>query len=134
MNIFLDVSTLQLDQAISRVGRMARFQPGPLMQIVASTVERQTMQHFEAGAGPSGAWAPTQRGGQILVDTGRLAGSIHGTAFGNIAKVGTNVFYGKFHQFGTRKMVAREFLGLTGGDRSELEEVIAEYVVGAMGI
>ena len=106
-DIFLDASVLGIDRAIGKLRRLERFRPHPLMQIVASTVKEQTVRHFENQAGEDGKWtglAPStraRRGGtaQILVDTGRLMGSIHETAFGAVAKVGTNVHYGKYHQY-----------------------------------
>jgi len=48
--------------------------------------------------------------GKILRDTGRLANSIVGSIDGARAMVGTNAKYGAFHQYGTRKMVSRQFL------------------------
>lgn len=48
--------------------------------------------------------------GKILRDTGRLANSIAGSIDGARVIVGTNVKYGAFHQYGTQKMVSRQFL------------------------
>lgn len=67
--------------------------------------------------------------GKILRDTGRLANSITGTVDGASARVGTNVVYGRYHQEGTARMVARPFLftasrGLSADAAAEVGDVI----------
>lgn len=102
-----------------------------LLEVVGETLEAQTKQHFQEQGGPEGAWPPTKRGGQILVKTGLLRGSIEHAAIGPLEiAVGTNVAYGKFHQFGTRKMPRRAFLGLTTDDKVEISNVIETYIRG----
>lgn len=57
--------------------------------------------HFLAGTDPYGApWQPTIRGGQVLVDTGRLRRSIDFQASADGLAVGTNTLYARVHQFG----------------------------------
>jgi phage gpG-like protein len=41
-------------------------------------------------------------------------------------EVGTNVHYGKYHQEGTKKMVARPFATFPSDTRSKIRKVIAE--------
>ena len=61
------------------------------------------------GASPSDPGQPPHK------DTGRLRGSISHEVDGEIlvARIGTNVVYGKFLELGTRKMAARSFLQAT---------------------
>jgi phage gpG-like protein len=60
-------------------------------------------------------------------------GSISSKVSGSTAEVGTNVFYGKFHQYGTRKMVARPFLGMNATDVAELRIVAERFIMMATG-
>lgn len=105
-----------------------------LLTLLGLTIEEQTINHFTEQGGPEGPWPPTKRGGTILVKTGTLKGSI-GIAVGSMqVSIGTNVFYGKYHQTGTEnddgseRMPRRAFLGLTGEDRNELQQVLESYV------
>jgi HK97 gp10 family phage protein len=45
-----------------------------------------------------------------FVQTGRLRGSVAHEVVGLIGRVGTNVIYGRFLEFGTRRMAARPWL------------------------
>jgi phage virion morphogenesis protein len=126
-----------LEAATLRVSRLAQFEPDRLLTVLGNLVRSQTLRHFEREAGPAGKWAGLRsatvrqkRGGQgqILSDTGRLRGSISAVIGGGDVEIGTNVFYGKFHQRGTRKMVARPFLGLTDDDRDEVERTVNRFM------
>ena len=126
-----------LESATLRVARLAQFDPDQLLTVLGNLVRSQTLRHFEQETGPAGKWAGLRpatvrqkRGGQgqILSDTGRLRGSISAVIGGGAVEVGTNVFYGKFHQRGTRKMVARPFLGLTSDDRDEVERTVNRFL------
>jgi phage virion morphogenesis protein len=125
------------ERAELRISRLAEFEPDRLLTLLGNQLRSQTLRHFEREAGPAGKWVDMRpasvarkRGGQgqILSDTGRLRGSISAVIGAHEAEVGTNVFYGKFHQHGTRKMVARPFLGLTDGDRDELERTVDAFM------
>ncbi len=54
--------------------------------------------------------------GKPLLDTGRLRNSISHVATSNYLDVGTNVSYGKKHQEGEKKIIARPYLGLSYKD------------------
>ena len=118
-----------------RVSRFAAFQPDPLLAILGNLLRSQTLRHFDQESGPAGKWADLQpstiarkSGRQILVDTGRLHSSIAMVVGKNEVEVGTNVSYGKFHQHGTRKMVARPFVGLNDVDRDEIERTVDAFM------
>lgn len=83
---------------------------------------------FERQAAPGGAgWAPTQRGGRILQDTGRLKGSFKvASVSARGFTVSSSVSYGVYHQSGTRYMPARKMVPdgeLPGDWMDELEHV-----------
>jgi phage gpG-like protein len=124
----LVIRTAGFERVIAVTDRLANPNWTELLQLIGLTIEEQTVNHFQEQGGPEGPWPPTQRGGQILVLTGRLRGSItHQVMPPDKVEIGTNVFYGKFHQFGTRNLVRRAFLGLTEADKSELSSVIESY-------
>lgn len=65
---------------------------------------------FAKEQAPSGrSWAPLKvRAGRILQDTGRLRSSFHRKAISSVSvTIGPGVTYARFHQDGTRRMVAR---------------------------
>lgn len=126
--MIVEVSVKGLDKAVARISLLANPDRSMLMRMLGIKLEQQTVRHFQIGAGPDGPWAPTQRGGQILVNTGRLMGSIQNVVHSDSVSVGTNVHYGRYHQEGTRRMPARAFLGLSQSDMDEVKQVIVEYL------
>ncbi len=105
-----------------------------LMEILGTLVEGQTKRRIASEkTSPDGnAWPPLKaRSGSILVDTGRLLGSISHTSTSNEAIVGTNVFYGPFHQYGTRKMPARPFMGVSAPNMDEIRRAVDAWVQGS---
>jgi phage virion morphogenesis protein len=122
--------------------RLGHLQTSSLMSAVGGLVEEQTKRRIASEkTSPDGAaWAPlkpatvAKKGSaNILVDTGRLLGSISHISGATFAVVGTNVYYAKFHQSGTRKMMARAFVGLSTDNRSELERVIHGFIARQIG-
>lgn len=109
-----------------------------LLRAVGGVAERQTKQRFDSKVSPDGAaWAPWsgsyagskgQRGRGLLVRTGRLRGSIANFVTGSAVHVGSSVFYGRFHQFGTSKMVARPWLGASAANLNEIEKTLVSFM------
>lgn len=127
--VALSIEIHGMDVALARIGRLANIPYNTLLRQIGLTVEEQTVNHFQQQAGPDGAWAPTKRGGQILVDTGTLRGSINHAVHGSDSvEIGTRVYYGKYHQFGTKRTPARAFLGLTESDRDEVKELCVNFI------
>lgn len=105
----------------------------PLMDEIGGALETSTRVRFEAGDGPDGRpWAPVQRGGQPLVDTGRLLASITSNADRTSVEVGSNLIYAATHQFGRDAIPPRPFLGLSVDDGREVEAIVEDWLRGAM--
>lgn len=117
----------------------------PLMQAIGSVLEGSTRQRFVDKQSPNGvAWAVLMpstvkaKNGRsnILVDSGDLIRSITFHASNDSVMIGTDRPYGKYHQTGTKKangntkMVARPFLGLSEDDKSEIGDLINDFLAG----
>ena len=121
----------------------------PLTHDISEILYSETIESFSRESSPFGeAWKKSQRvlkhGGRTLYDDHtannkrrhptHLQDSIYTKSDRNSAKVGTNREYGKFHQLGTSKMVAREFLPIRDGKiprelSAEIMSVAREYIL-----
>lgn len=73
------------------------------------------------------------RGGGTLFDTGTLFHSIQAFASGpDWREIGTDVHYGKYHQYGTEHLPVREFLGVSAEDALIVERSILRRVEEAL--
>lgn len=115
---------------------------GDLMETLGTLVENQTKRRIAVEKrSPDGAAWPTlsastvsQKGtDNILVDTGRLLGSISHVASAFEAIVGTSVFYAGFLQDGTRKMPARTFMGISAENMAEIGNAVEAWVRARFG-
>lgn len=127
MGINVRGDTSELRKLIAALNR-----PEKALQLVARAMAEEaielTREGFSKESDPDGkGWAPTQRGGRILQDTGRLRNSfrvmrVNARGF----QIGTTVEYSGYHQSGTRRMPARKQLPDAGKIprtwRSRLEE------------
>lgn len=106
----------------------------PLTQ-AAVYMEASTKQRFIQQISPDGQpWEPLaastlryKQSGTILRETSRLFNSIGYDVRGSEARVFTNVEYARYHQFGTRKMSARPFLGFSDRDVREINGIFERY-------
>lgn len=114
------------------------------LETVSFYLASQARRNFDEGHAPDGTpWAPllhpsAKRGGasaKPLRDTGLLMASLTGKGSGHVERItdtaiewGTNVNYGTFHQFGTSRMVARPFLGVTPKMEETISRIILEWV------
>lgn len=133
----------------------------PLMDLLGAHLTQTTRERFEDGKGPDGTpWPPSARataqGGQTLVDSARLLGSIGHEAGRAYVEVGTNVIYAAIHQRGgtirarsggklkfriggafvavdSVTMPARPFLGVSAEDVAEIRLIVNDYLSGAAG-
>lgn len=122
-----------ITQLIQKMGNLA-----PLMDEIGGILEGSTRERFDKKTSPQGVkWADLlpstqeQKGNNnILVQSDDLMRSITHHANQYAVSVGTSETYGVFHQFGTNKMSARPFLGLSEDDKHDIYTLINEYLNG----
>ncbi len=118
----------------------------PALTVCALLIQNDTRERFRRFEDPDGRkWAPLKHKPKIpkgrtvdqpLWATGRLVASTAAGAPDHVEQLsrnqlvyGTNVQYGKYHQFGTKHMVARPFLGVGDDLREKIEDVLIDYAV-----
>lgn len=145
-----------LAQLLDRTGDLT-----PLMEQIGAYGEESTVNRFETQRGPDGeTWTPSLRvrmnGGQTLVDTARLHGSITWAAGSDHAEWGTNLIYARTHQGGATirakgggrlaftipglgfrspeevVIPARPFLGIDAEDEDEIDAIVHDYIAEAL--
>lgn len=116
-----------------------------LAEAIGEVLVSGTQDRFEAGEAPDGTpWAPTKRGGQILVDSGALKNSIGYEASPEMVAVGTADVKAGTHQFGAKKgaygtskrggplpwgdIPARKFIGISEADEQEAKACCLRHV------
>ncbi len=103
MGVTLSVSIddRQVRELLAQLDERARDLTTP-METVGKQLLFSVQQNFAVGGRPP--WPPSRRalrqGGQTLVDSGRLLGSIAYRPFADRVEIGTNVLYGRAHQLG----------------------------------
>lgn len=131
--LFVDVTGLE-----SAIGKLQQLQAKgedltPLLKYIGEDEVTRTLLRFETATAPNGiSWqalqSPRRRGGhKPLSDTGVLKGSIRYVLGNNSVTVGTEVEYSIFHQFGTKHIPARPFLGVSDELINEMEVMIGDY-------
>lgn len=79
---------------------------GPVREAFGDRLRRSVLQNFDAGGRPT-PWQPSRKkGGQTLVDTGRLKNSVNYQVDGDDVAVGTDVAYARAHQLGVDTQVS----------------------------
>lgn len=120
----------------------------PLMTQIAGIIQGSTDDAFEREADPNFGvpWAALtpryikQREktghwpGKKLQITGQLAESIKPRSGADFAEVFVGEPYGIFHQFGTRKMVARPFLGISVEAEQTILDRTGRFVREQLGV
>lgn len=82
-------------------------------------------------------WPPSaialKQGRNTLIDTGTLFGSIQGYDEGRGERsIGTDIPYGVYHNYGTRKLPMRKFLGFGDEDVSAAEMFMIRRIEAAL--
>lgn len=115
----------------------------PVMREVGDAIREASMEAFDREAAPDGGkWAPLspatvrrRRGGpahRILQDTGMLRQSVvKRLESDRTVIVGARAQYAPYHQFGTRRLPARPFLGVSQEARQEILDAIHDWLGGA---
>ena len=135
----------ELPEVQERLQTLYRALNGDLtrpMAGIAAILERSTTKRFHTKTAPDGSrWAGLKpatlraktnakgktRGG-ILVDRGDLFRSLTSFANDKMAVVGTPQLYAVYHQTGTRHMAARPIFGLSGQDRQDIRQSLADWL------
>ncbi len=134
-DITLDGLADRLQQMATRAGSIDLSRP---LAVTAQLLVSDAKQCFATATDPNGgSWPPLKRpskrrGGasaKPLRDTDRLMASITGQVQGNTASVGTNVSYAPFHQFGTKYIPPRRFLGVSAKTRTRIEGLVVKAVM-----
>lgn len=149
--------TVRVDDAEfqARLGNIIRqlgSQSPGLMRAIGYYLRRRTVQHFEDEADPEGKpWEPLaratlarplvkdvrRRGGRKILHgrTGHLRSRMQSRSDATSAEVGTNVFYGPFHQFGAPRahIPVRAFLGIGEEDATGIHNLAWDYLVRVTG-
>ena len=139
MGVVVDATKtlMELKRYAQRMGK-----PDGGLKRVGQYVKGLSQQAFRDGSDPAtgDAWkklSPAtlamRRGttAQILVDTGRLRKSIVAIITGRkTVAVGTSAKYGAYHQFGTKHMPARPFLGFDKRGEKEIELIMKRWILG----
>ena len=126
------VSTDGLDEALGTLRLLAAKGEdlSPLLDELGEDEVTRVMLRFESGTAPNGVWWDelTSRDGQPLMDTGRLYNSIEAQVIGkHRLQVGTATDYAHFHQFGTKHIPARPFLGVSDDLLASIKELTHAY-------
>lgn len=122
-----------------------------LMRAIGYYMRRRTLKHFADEEDPWGeAWEPLaestlarplvkdkrKRGNRKILHgrTGDLRGKIQSLSDETSAEIGTNIFYGIFHQEGAprARIPVRAFLGVADEDAEGIYDLAWAYLVRAM--
>lgn len=136
------VQVRNLDAAIEKLN-MLDLAMADLARVVAELVRGQTVKRIaQSKQSPEGVkWAALaastiarkRKGAGILVNTGRLLGSINADVVGIDARVSTNLKYAGWLQDGTKKMPARPFIGLGPKDEKEIVSAVQAFIEDLLG-
>lgn len=136
----IEVDLKQLGFVISQVqrARLDLLDTDPLTNGIAALLENQTKRRIadekEAPDGTAWAeWSPDYAATRephhsLLIDTQNLLDSIAGQSSDGAATVGTDLVYGPAHQYGTDRIPARPFLGLSKDNADEINEAIKAWL------
>ena len=102
----------------------------PVLKRIGVALVKQVNEHFQKQGNEQGGWAPTVRGGQILRDTGNLAGSFVFEVKDDSVQVGSPVDYSEWHEYGVpeRNLPVRRMLPLPKTATRIAEEIIKKYI------
>lgn len=120
----------------------------PVMAAIGALLESSTRERFATSTAPDGsAWkalSPVSRmlkrrnKSKPLVEFGDLMRSITHHASAATVVVGTDRHYGQYHQTGaqkadgSQKIPARPFLGLSAADKTGINDLLNDFLQGAI--
>lgn len=108
----------------------------PALKEAGLYMERETRLNIARQTSPDGTpFAPlaastlrTKKSGRILQETSAMVNSISTRAAKKSVKVGTSIGYAAYHQFGTRKMPARPFLGIEERHHEPIIKIVEDHL------
>jgi phage virion morphogenesis protein len=138
LNVRIEIKADQVLNGLRSLSRRLDNLQVP-MKRAATYMVRETQLNFAKQSTPDGAgWAALapstllhKKSGAILRESGALAASISIVEVSSSrAIVGSSgVDYGIFHQMGTSKMPAREFIGISDRHTSKIKEIFEAYLL-----
>ena len=153
----IDIDTAPIGAVLDglRAASANMYEP---LQAIGALMVASTETRFETGKAPGGASLVESlraklRGGQTLIETGRLRSSFTFEVLGQVVRWGTNVIYAAIHQFGgtivpkkaggrlvfkapdghlvfAQKVTlpARPYVGVDDNDFTDMREVLVEFL------
>ncbi|WP_298079769.1 phage virion morphogenesis protein [uncultured Cardiobacterium sp.] len=125
------VFTVGMDTALRKLKQLAERGEDitPVLDELGEDEVTRVMLRFENSEAPDGSiWEDLKvRAGKPLMDTGRLYQSVVAHVANDSLQVGTNVSYAPYHQFGTERIPARPFLGVSDDLLASLQEITLAY-------
>lgn len=150
MSLQLNINMSQIERLGARIQALGNIDHGELLEGIAAEVETQTRRRIsEEKTAPDGtAWpewsedyAATRNGGQSLLESsGALIDSIESVASDDSVEIGSNLIYAAIHNLGgTEDMApgpagipARQYLGFSDDNLSDLQNVVDDFVDAAI--
>ena len=72
-------------------------------------------------------------GGDIMVDSGALAGAFTASVSDTFARISNGAAYLHFHQSGTSRMPSREIMGFSAENIQRIQEAVQAFVASRLG-
>jgi phage virion morphogenesis protein len=129
--------------------QLAKIDFRPALEVCARLIQNDTRERFRKGEDPDGKkWKPLKHPPKIpkgrsvdqpLWATGRLVASTGAGVADHVEEltphslvIGSSVQYAGYHQFGTKHIPARPFLGVGADLAKQLDDVVADFAVDAV--
>lgn len=131
-----------LDTLRERVAALASADLHDLLDAIGTELVDVTVERFTTKTAPNGApwrpWSPRyartrHAGHSLLVSDSHLIRSIQQLVSGGTVAVGSNLVYAAAHQFGTPRIPARPYLGLSEDDRQRIEDIAVQFLDDVLG-
>lgn len=140
-DVQVTIDARELERLLERFNRQVNGRISSTMAIVAENLVAAVSDRFESAG--DGEWPElaestlrSRRGGgsgaQILVDTGRLAGSIRGDSGADFAEATSDVAYAIYHVTGTSRMPRRDPFDVSDAVLNAQQDLIVDALLEAM--
>jgi phage virion morphogenesis protein len=152
MNVTVEINDRQVNAAFRKLTQAGANLRPILTSIGEAMVESTKLRFTDSEAPDGGKWKPISpvtailrkqnKGGQPLLDTNHLRGSLTYAVGVKDVVIGTNVKYAGTHQFGAKKgqygrtrrgspipwgnVPARPFFGMSRGDKAEIMTILRD--------